>query len=136
MTQNAFNANLNASWQPDDFGRIRSGICAAEAYIDAARSDLRAVRTVVVATVVGSALLVRGLDQRIEIVTQSQTAQEQIAVDARRMFEEGTVGRGDLDRADSQTASTSAEIAALRLRLSGGLRRRTGRTSAARHPGR
>ena len=116
VTQNAFNADLSVSWELDVFGRIRSGIRAAEAEIDAAQSDLRAVRVVVVATVVGSGLLVRGLDQRIEIVTHSQFAQNQIAVDTRRMFEAGTVGRGDLDRAESQAASTGAEIPALQLK--------------------
>ena len=112
---NAFEADLSASWELELFGRVRSGVTAAKADLAAAQQDSQNARLLVANETARTYLAVRGYDRRLAILRDQQRAQSETAGYTKRMFDAGAAPRGDLDRAEAQAASTTADVPAMEL---------------------
>lgn len=111
-------AGLNASWEPDLWGRISDGIEASEMESDAAASDIAGARLSITGQVAQSwfslieARLLADLSQR-EIETQERALRL-----TQRRFESGVSGSSDVRLARSSVAQAKALQASRRQRLS------------------
>jgi NodT family efflux transporter outer membrane factor (OMF) lipoprotein len=109
---------LNASWEPDLWGRISDGIDAAEIDSDAAASDIAGARLSITGQVAQSwfslieARLLADLSRR-EIETQERALRL-----TQRRFESGVSGSSDVRLARSSVAQAEASQAVREQRLS------------------
>jgi multidrug efflux system outer membrane protein len=108
-----YDAQFDAFWELDLWGRVRRGVEAASAETDAAAADLRAAQVSVIAEVVRTYVELRGRQEQLKVakdnaVNQAATLnQVEIRLDA---------GRGtdfDAERARAQLYTTQSRIPAL-----------------------
>lgn len=103
-----FELGFDASWEIDVFGRIRRGVEAAEADIEAALEDERAVRVSLAAEVARNYLELRTAQSRL-LIARRNTAIQSDALDlARSRFEAGLTSELDVARAEAQLFGTRA----------------------------
>jgi len=120
---NFFAVGLEASWELDVFGRVRRGVEAATAELDASLEDYRDVLVSLLSEVALNYLELRALQERIAYAEANVRAQRetlQITIDR---FEAGLVSRLDITQAESNLANTEAAIPTLRAGLTGALNR-------------
>jgi len=94
--RNSFNASLEASWEPDFFGRTSHSVDAAEAGIGAAQASQKAVALTVLADVASNYFEIRGLQKQIQATKeeiQLLTGLEEIA---QAQYESGIITHLDL----------------------------------------
>jgi outer membrane protein, multidrug efflux system len=112
-TANNFNAGLQAGWEPDLFGRIRSEKTAAQAQLQTTQAQQRAVQVSVVAEVARTYFELRGQQEQLRVARAAlQTQTEALKIVQARL--DG--GRGtalDTERAQALVASTAAAVPAL-----------------------
>ena len=99
---NRYRANIGASWEPDVFGRLRSGLTAAGASADATAADLASARLAAQGELVSNYLLVRLTDaQRDLLATTIEGYERQLQI-ARNRFNVGIAQRADVLQAEIQ----------------------------------
>src|SRR3989344_5398971 len=76
-TGNTFQAGFDASWEPDVFGRLRSGVSASEADARAAEASLADVQVSLAAEVAVNYIELRGLQQRLAIARSNLASQQE-----------------------------------------------------------
>lgn len=76
-TGNTFQAGFDASWEPDVFGRLRSGVSAIEADARAAEPSLADVQVSLSAEVAVNYIELRGLQQRLAIARSNLASQQE-----------------------------------------------------------
>lgn len=105
------------SWELDLFGRVRRNVEASKADAKALSADLQALQVSLVAQVVDDYVLLRGLQQRLQV------ARDNLASQARtlQLVESGlAAGRGtefDASRARAQSESTASRVPALEAQI-------------------
>jgi outer membrane protein, multidrug efflux system len=112
-TANNFNAGVQAGWEPDLFGRIRSEKTAAQAQLQTSQAQQRAVQVSVVAEVARTYFELRGQQAQLRVARAAlQTQSEALKLVQARL----AGGRGtalDTERAQALVANTAAAVPAL-----------------------
>lgn len=106
---------LSAAWEIDLFGRIREGVRAADADLNATEEEARGVRAALITEVVQAYAEARGLEERLAIVKQSAASQAETLQLTEQLFAAGDSPEADVLRARSQSDSTAAQVPALQL---------------------
>jgi NodT family efflux transporter outer membrane factor (OMF) lipoprotein len=106
---------LSAAWEIDLFGRIREGVRAADADLNATEEEARGVRVALITEVVQAYAEARGLEERLAIVKQSAASQAETLQLTEQLYAAGDTPEADVLRARSQSDSTAAQVPALQL---------------------
>ena len=104
------NAGFTAGWELDFWGKFRRGVEAADAQYLAAIASYEDVMTTLCAEVARSYLLIRILEERIQIAKESAAIQKRSLEIAENRFEGGLVTELDVQQARSLLANTMAVI--------------------------
>ncbi|MEJ2039175.1 MAG: efflux transporter outer membrane subunit [Desulfosarcinaceae bacterium] len=110
VTGDLYRGGFDAAWEIDIFGSRRRSLEAAEADLQSAVEDHRAVLVSLMAEVAGNYIQLRGYQQQIEITRQNLAAQQHSTRLTRERFEGGFVSGLDVANAEAQSAATSAQI--------------------------
>ncbi len=109
-TRDNFNASLQASWEPDLFGRTGFAVTAAEAELGASQAAQQGLLLTVVAEVAINYFEIRGLQQQLAMTTQDISLLRRVEDIARIQSESGITTRLDLARAQGERQSFQAKI--------------------------
>ncbi|MEN6309793.1 MAG: efflux transporter outer membrane subunit [Anaerohalosphaeraceae bacterium] len=109
-TDNLYQTGLDAGWELDIFGGTRRDIEAAQAQIAAAEEDLRDVWVTLAAEVALNYIDLRGYQQEIEILQRNLQTQQKTADLTRQRANAGLVSALDMVTAESQVATTAAQL--------------------------
>lgn len=105
-----YDARLQLSWAPDLWGRVRRGIEADQAGLQASAADLAAARLAIQVAVAGAYINLRALDRQQEILNETMTAYDRSATLTRNQYEAGIVSRADVIQAETQRQSLRTEM--------------------------
>jgi len=110
---NSYQAGFDAAWELDIFGGVRRNIEAANADIQAAEEDRRAVQVTLAAEVASNYITLRGLQRQIAVARENLVAQQHTVDITRQKQQAGFVSSLDLANAQAQAATTNAQIPVL-----------------------
>jgi len=99
---NLYAAALNASWQLDLFGRVRSLTAAAQAQVYASEQAQRGVVLSVVAGVATAYIFLRAFDRQLEIAEATANNFGETACIFRLRFRSGLVSMTEVSQIESQ----------------------------------
>lgn len=105
---------LQAAWELDFWGKFRRGIEASDAQLLASVADYDAVLTVLAADVATSYIIIRSLQERLEITATNVALQERTLQLTESRFRAGTVSELDISSARATLTNTQAIIPDLR----------------------
>jgi NodT family efflux transporter outer membrane factor (OMF) lipoprotein len=108
-----FNLGADASWEADLFGRITSGVNAAEADFLTSGYSLADLQRLVVGQVAISSVNARALAQQLAIARDTLAYQDENLQIARWRNQAGLVSSLDVEQARAQRAQTAATIPSL-----------------------
>jgi multidrug efflux system outer membrane protein len=111
--QNFFQVGLDAIWELDIWGRVRRGIEAAEATLEAAEDNRRDVLVILLAEVARNLVEVRAAQQRLVIARSNIQAQQEIVELTRVRSEAGLGSEVEVSQARTLLATTEAQVPAL-----------------------
>jgi NodT family efflux transporter outer membrane factor (OMF) lipoprotein len=111
--QNVWDSGLSASWEVDAFGRLRGGLRARGAYVDAAEEDVRDARLAVTAAVARGYFDLRGLQDQLAVARRNAENQGRTLELTRVRLEAGRGTEFDVERARAQLSFTLAAVPAL-----------------------
>ncbi|MGB6219584.1 efflux transporter outer membrane subunit [Haloferula sp.] len=135
-TYNEYRAALNLSWEIDLWGRVRRGIKAAEANMQAAEYDYQGLILSLRGEITRAYVSLRFADAEIDLLEKTL----QLRTEARRLmkarFDGGASSRIDFKRAETEEESVRAELAQIRAqrdRFENALAVLTGRSASGFH---
>jgi len=108
---------LTASWEIDFWGKFRRGVESADAGWAAAVADYDNALVALTADVGSSYVLIRTLENRLNIARQNVAIQQESLQIATARFEGGTTSQRDVEQAKTVLASTQATIPTLESQL-------------------
>jgi NodT family efflux transporter outer membrane factor (OMF) lipoprotein len=108
-----YQAGFDAAWEADLFGGVRRGVEAADADLQAAVEDRRAVLVTLTAEVARNYIELRTFQERVGIARKNLQAQEQSARLTRTRFEGGFASGLDVANAEALAATTAAQMPVL-----------------------
>jgi NodT family efflux transporter outer membrane factor (OMF) lipoprotein len=106
---NAYNINLDATWELDLWGRVRRNVESAEASAKASEADLAGARLSAQAQLVQDYLLLRVQDAQIKLLSDTVEAYERSLQLTKNQYAVGVAGRSDVALAETQLKSTQAQ---------------------------
>ena len=109
-TSEQYDARLQIGWAPDLWGRVRRGVEADQAGLQASAADLAAVRMAIQVAVAEAYINLRALDHQQTILDDTMTAYERSTNLTRNQYEAGIVSRADVIQAETQRQSLRTEI--------------------------
>lgn len=112
-TSTLYQAGFDASWELDVFGKVRRRREAAAAELDAGQEELGDTLRTLLAEVAANYVSLRSAQSRAAIARANLKAQEETLAITRTRFQAGLASYLDVAEADSQRASTAADIPAL-----------------------
>jgi NodT family efflux transporter outer membrane factor (OMF) lipoprotein len=112
-TTNLFNAQFDASWEPDVFGATRSALQAATGDAKAAEEDLHKTQVSLVAEVALNYIDLRAFQLRLQIARQNETSQSETLQLTEWRAQAGLVSNVDVEQARSNLEQTRASIPTL-----------------------
>ena len=112
-TGNNFQAGFDASWEPDVFGRLRSGLNASEADAQAAQASLADVQVSLAAEAAVNYIELRGLQQRLAIARSNLATQQETLQITRWRLQAGLTTSLVAEQARAAAEQTAAQIPAL-----------------------
>ena len=121
--QNFFEVGLDAIWKLDIWGRVRRGIEAAEATLEAAEDNRRDVLVILLAEVARNLVEVRAAQQRLVIARSNIQAQQDIVELTRVRSEAGLGSEVEVSQARTLLATTEAQVPALETARDQGIHR-------------
>jgi NodT family efflux transporter outer membrane factor (OMF) lipoprotein len=107
---NFYNLALDASWEPDLWGRVRRNVEANEAGTQASVADLENAKLSAQADLATDYLLLRVQDAQIDLLENTAAAYEKSLTLTRNQYAAGVVSRGDVVQAETQYKSTQAQV--------------------------
>jgi len=102
-------ASLEASWEPDLWGRVRRGVEASEAGAQASAADIVSARLSAQAQLATSYFLIRVLDVQKNLLEDTAAAFEKTLQLTKNRYAAGVAGRVDVVQAETQLRSTQAQ---------------------------
>jgi NodT family efflux transporter outer membrane factor (OMF) lipoprotein len=112
--QSSLGASLDADWSPDVWGRLGRGIERVRAGEQASAADLAAARLSAQGELATDYFLLREADAEAALLQRTLEGFERSLQIAQNRYDAGIVARTDVLQAETQLASTRAEVAALR----------------------
>jgi len=107
---NNYNLNVNASWEPDLWGKVRRGIEAGEANWQASAADLESVRLSAQAAVAQNYLGLRVADVQRRVLEETVSAYQRTLELTQNRYKSGVAARVDVVQAEVQLKSTQAQL--------------------------
>ena len=107
---NNYNLNVNASWEPDLWGKVRRGIEAGEANWQASAADLESVRLSAQAAVAQNYLGLRVADVQRRVLEDTVAAYQRTLDLTRNRYASGVAARVDVVQAEVQLKSAQAQL--------------------------
>lgn len=104
-----YRASLNASWEPDLWGRVQRSVEAGTAGIQASAADIEAIRLSAQAELAQNYFLLRVADARKRLLEETAAAFERSVELTQNQYKVGVVARGDVVAAQTQLKSTQAQ---------------------------
>jgi len=114
-----YTAGLSAAYEVDLWGRFRRASEAERAALLASIENQRTVLITLVASVANAYLLVRDLDNQLQIASNTLTARRESTGIIRERFDKGTVALIDVNQAEIEEADAAARKAAMSRQLRG-----------------
>lgn len=108
-----FSANLEASWEPDLFGRLRGEVQAARSDALSVEASERGIRVAVAAEVAAQYVAVRSAQARLIAARGNVESQRETLRLTEALREAGNGTRLDVARAREQLSATEASVATL-----------------------
>lgn len=108
--QDYYDAGFDAFWELDFFGRVRRGLQAQSALVQAAEAELYATQVTVTAEVARNYFELRGAQQRLEVAQRNATNQEESLRITRARLDGGRGTQLDVSRAQALLSATRATI--------------------------
>ena len=108
-TSSTFELAVDASWEPDLWGRVGRTVEAGEAQAQAAAAELESVRLAAIATLVQSYLALRVIDVQAQLLDDTVEAFSRFLQLTRNRYNAGVVGKSDVIQAETQLRSTQAQ---------------------------
>ncbi len=124
---------LDASWEPDIWGRVRRSVEAGEAAAQASAADLAAARLSIQAELVQDYLQLRITDAQKDLIAHTVQEYGKALALTRSQYNAGIVTRADVALAETQLQSASAQaidLDVLRTQLEHAIAILTGRSPA------
>lgn len=115
---NAYEANLNASWELDVFGGLRRGREAALAEYQASEAAATATRLAVAAQTADIYISIRGLQTRIDVVRRQVQTQEKLLSTIHLLYSKGLAAELQVQQAEGALAQVQASLPVLEEGLS------------------
>ncbi|HEY8099234.1 MAG TPA: efflux transporter outer membrane subunit [Burkholderiaceae bacterium] len=100
---------LDASWEPDIWGRVRRSVEAGEAAAQASAADLAAARLSIQAELVQDYLQLRITDAQKDLIVHTVQEYSKALALTRSQYKEGIVTRADVALAETQLQSANAQ---------------------------
>lgn len=108
-----FQANFDANWEIDLFGRVRHAVEAAEADIAAAEESRRDVLVTLLAELARNYVELRGFQRQLAVARSNiQTQQESVELTSAR-YQAGLISALDVTEAEAQLATTQSQLPTL-----------------------
>lgn len=123
VTGSSFRSGFDASWELDLFGARDRAIEAATYGADAAEDDLDAVLLTLIGDVASTYVEARGLQLRLALARRTVQTQRDTLGLTKARFQAGDASAVDTARAESQLATTQAQIPSLESTLAETLHR-------------
>lgn len=108
-----FQANFDATWELDFFGRVRRSVEAAEADIAAAEENQRDTLVTLVAEVARNYAELRGVQSQLIVTQNNIQAQQQSVEITNARFQSGLTSGLDVAQAEAQLATTQSQVSTL-----------------------
>ncbi len=112
-TANSFQVGLDASWEPDLFGRMGSGVRASEADLLAAEAGVAAAQVALAAEVAVNYINLRGQQQRLLIAEGNLASQRETAQITQWRVQAGLANSVAEQQARTIVEQTAAQLPAL-----------------------
>ncbi|MFC7628589.1 efflux transporter outer membrane subunit [Paraburkholderia humisilvae] len=109
LTLPDYSVGLNASWEPDLFGRVRDSVVGARDEAQASQADLDGVRLSVSADLAADYFDLRALDIQKKLLDDTVTAYAAALKIAQQKFQMGVVDASVLAQAQTQLESTRTQ---------------------------
>ncbi|CAN7202472.1 efflux transporter outer membrane subunit [Phenylobacterium sp. LjRoot219] len=106
----SYRSNVNASWEADVWGGIRRSIEGAKGAAQASEADLAAATLSAQAELASSYFELRAADTQIALLTRVVDGYQRSLKIARNRYEAGVAPHSDLLQAQSQLATTQADL--------------------------
>jgi multidrug efflux system outer membrane protein len=108
--QSLWDVGAEAAWELDVFGRLRSGVRAQGALVEASEADRLAVQVAIAAEVGRAYFDLRGAQEQLEVARRNSENQQRTLALTRERLDAGRGTAFDTERATAQLASTRASI--------------------------
>jgi len=108
-TANLYTLPVDASWEPDLWGRVRRNVESQQASAQASAADLESVRLSVQATLAQSYFTVRVLDAERRLLDDTSAAYQRSLTIVRNQYAVGVTSRADVAQAETQLKSVQAQ---------------------------
>lgn len=112
-TTRSYRVEIGASWEPDVFGRLRLGVRSARAGEQVLLADLAAARLAAQGELAVAYFGLREADVQRALLAETIAGYERTLRIVRNRYEAGIVARTDVLQAETQLASTRADMLAL-----------------------
>lgn len=113
MDTDLFQAEFDAVWELDVFGRVRRSVEAAEATVASAEENRRDVLISLIAEVARNYVELRGVQQQLRVARSTIAAQTQSVELTRARFDAGLTSALDVAQAEAQLATTQSQVPTL-----------------------
>src|SRR5688500_14312172 len=108
-----YRGTLNLSYEVDLFGRLRSGVEAARAELQASEAAREAVRLALAAQVAKSYFALRSFEQQVLLTQETLRLREDALRLQRRRRQAGVIGDFELRQLEAEAAAARAQLPAL-----------------------
>ena len=105
-----YGAGIDASWEPDLFGKTRSAVNAAQADLEAAEADLEAARVTLAAEVARNYVDLRALQARLEVAKNNLATQDETLELTSWRAQAGLASDLDVEQARANVEQTRASV--------------------------
>lgn len=106
---NTYRVNLDASWEPDIWGRVQRSVEAGDASVQASAADIEAAKLSAQATLAQDYFLLRIADARKRLLDDTVAAFEKSLKLTQNQYAVGVVARADVVTAETQLKSAKAQ---------------------------
>ncbi len=110
LTEDLYQAGLDAGWELDLFGGIRRNVESAGANVQASIENIRDVQVSIIAEVALDYIQLRGYQQQILIAQNNLKAQRHTADITRKLLNVGFDSALDVAEAESNVATTESQV--------------------------
>jgi multidrug efflux system outer membrane protein len=105
-----YRATVNVSYELDLFGRLRSGVAAARAELEASEASRETVRLALAAQVAKSYFALRSFEQQVELTRQTlKLREESLALQGKRR-DAGVISEFELRQLEAEAAAARAQL--------------------------